>query len=253
MPGYQNIKFPIRWLLLKLYNRNTQNKDFNLCTTVTFVSSNVNATTETKPQNDIRPSTHTHTHTHTLAQKWRTNEITATAHFCRTSMNGGLFDCEYLSQLCAAGTMDGFLIAISIFVLQRVVCLCLGNFRPPIRLRPGHLGPHSRQVLFRTETGSWSFTLPFAFSRSSYGQNSILHTPDTQELFDNRSHNWICFIAVCSVWLLYWFWPSSQDHNWLPHSVIGPIGASCRAECLYNGIAHINAGRNLGPRPLACL
>jgi len=47
--------------------------------------------------------------------------------------------------------MDGFLIAISIFVLQRVVCLCLGNLRPLIRLRPGGrvvLAPPPFQVLF---------------------------------------------------------------------------------------------------------
>jgi len=33
------------------------------------------------------------------------------------------------------------------------------------------------------------YAVPFAFSRSSYVENSILHTHDTQELFDNRSHN----------------------------------------------------------------
>ncbi|KAI8046168.1 hypothetical protein M5D96_002368 [Drosophila gunungcola] len=70
-----------------------------MCATVTFVSSNVNATTETKPQNDVRPSTrtlahqHTRTHTRTPAQKWRTNEITARAHFC--SMSGGFASFAY--------------------------------------------------------------------------------------------------------------------------------------------------------------
>lgn len=105
-----------------------------------------------------------------------------------------LFEFEYecsmlnvfvrIAQLCAAWTMDGFLIAISIFVLQRVVCLCLGNLRPP------H-SPSSGQVLFHSFTLLWlqflslflfqavgrqSFTLRLAFS--SYEEKfDTAHTP----------------------------------------------------------------------------
>lgn len=78
--------------------------------------------------------------------------------------------------------MDGFLIAISIFVLQRVVCLCLGNLRPLARLRSGPPSAFAARGSRSPPAGPFllmagqTLARTAAVSASSYGKNSILHT-----------------------------------------------------------------------------